>query len=56
MSGAVLVTGGAGSVGRMLVEKLVADGQPVRIFDLPFMDFEGLGRQGRHRDCKGRHH
>ena len=42
MSGAVLVTGGAGSVGRMLVEKLVADGQPVRIFDLPFMDFDGL--------------
>jgi nucleoside-diphosphate-sugar epimerase len=42
MSGAVLVTGGAGSVGRMLVEKLVADGQAVRIFDLPFMDFEGL--------------
>ena len=42
MSGAVLVTGGAGSVGRMLVEKLVADGQAVRIFDLPFMDFDGL--------------
>ena len=42
MSGAVLVTGGAGSVGRMLVEKLTADGQTVRIFDLPFMDFEGL--------------
>ena len=42
MSGVVLVTGGAGSVGRMLVEKLVADGQAVRIFDLPFMDFDGL--------------
>ena len=42
MSGAVLVTGGAGSVGRMLVEKLVTDGQAVRIFDLPFMDFSGL--------------
>ena len=42
MSGVVLVTGGAGSVGRMLVEKLAADGQPVRIFDLPFMDFNGL--------------
>jgi len=42
MSGVVLVTGGAGSVGRMLVEKLAASGQPVRIFDLPFMDFEGL--------------
>ena len=42
MSGVVLVTGGAGSVGRMLVEKLVADGQSTRIFDLPFMDFSGL--------------
>ena len=42
MSGVVLVTGGAGSVGRMLVEKLAADGQTVRIFDLPFMDFTGL--------------
>lgn len=40
--GPILVTGGAGSVGRMLVEKLVADGKTVRIFDLPFMDFEGL--------------
>ena len=42
MSGMVLVTGGAGSVGRMLVEKLAADGQAARIFDLPFMDFQGL--------------
>ena len=42
MTNPVLVTGGAGSVGRMLVEKLTADGQAVRIFDLPFMDFSGL--------------
>ena len=40
--GPILVTGGAGSVGRMLVEKLVADDKTVRIFDLPFMDFDGL--------------
>ena len=42
MSARYWLTGGAGSVGRMLVEKLVADGQAVRIFDLPFMDFSGL--------------
>lgn len=47
MNGPILITGGAGSVGRMLVEKLVAAGKTVRIFDLPFMDFEGLeGRDG----------
>ncbi len=42
MSGPILITGGAGSVGRMLVERLVANGREVRIFDLPFMDFSGL--------------
>ncbi len=41
-SAPVLVTGGAGSVGRMLVERLVASGRSIRIFDLPFMDFDGL--------------
>ena len=38
----VLITGGAGSVGRQLAAMLLADGIPVRIFDLPFMDFNGL--------------
>jgi nucleoside-diphosphate-sugar epimerase len=38
----VLITGGAGSVGRQLATMLLNDGIPVRIFDLPFMDFDGL--------------
>ena len=42
MSGPVLITGGAGSVGRQLVEMLSGAGRPVRIFDLPMMDFSGL--------------
>ncbi|MCL0029190.1 NAD(P)-dependent oxidoreductase [Dehalococcoidia bacterium] len=47
MSRPVLVTGGAGSVGRRLVEKFVAAGEPVIVFDLPGMDFSGLdGRDG----------
>lgn len=47
MNGPVLITGGAGSVGRMLVEKFLSAGHQVRIFDLPFMDFSGLeGAEG----------
>ena len=42
MSGPVLITGGAGSVGRRIVDRLVDGGRSVRIFDLPFMDFSGL--------------
>lgn len=42
MSGATLITGGAGSVGRQLVEMFAAAGRPVRVFDLPVMDFTGL--------------
>jgi len=47
VSAPVLVTGGAGSVGRRLVEMFAAAGQPVNVFDLPAMDFSGLeGRDG----------
>ena len=47
MSAPVLVTGGAGSVGRQLVEMFLAAGQSVSVFDLPAMDFSGLeGRDG----------
>ena len=42
MSNPVLITGGAGSVGRQLAGMLLEDGKTVRIFDLPFMDFSGL--------------
>jgi nucleoside-diphosphate-sugar epimerase len=42
MTKPVLITGGAGSVGRQLAGMLLAQGRTVRIFDLPFMDFEGL--------------
>ena len=44
MSGLVLITGGAGSVGRLLVSRLRQDGRPVRVFDLPTMNYEGLDR------------
>ena len=37
-----LITGGAGSVGRQLVEMFADAGRSVRIFDLPMMDFSGL--------------
>ena len=42
MSGPILITGGAGSVGRSLVACCRADGYAVRIFDLPVCDFTGL--------------
>ena len=47
MTKPVLITGGAGSVGRQLAGMLREDGRSVRIFDLPFMDFSGLeGEEG----------
>ena len=42
MSGPVLITGGAGSVGRILVSRLRHDGRSVRVFDLPSMNYAGL--------------
>lgn len=42
MSGPILITGGAGSVGRLLVARCRADGHAVRVFDLPVCDFTGL--------------
>lgn len=42
MSGPILITGGAGSVGRLLVERCRANDHPVRVFDLPVCDFTGL--------------
>ena len=42
MSSPILITGGAGSVGRSLVARCRADGHTVRIFDLPICDFTGL--------------
>jgi nucleoside-diphosphate-sugar epimerase len=42
MSGPVLITGGAGSVGRILVSRLRHDERPVRVFDLPTMSYDGL--------------
>ena len=38
----ILITGGAGSVGKQLTNMLLAEGQSVRVFDLPFMDFTDL--------------
>ncbi len=42
MNSPILITGGAGSVGRQLVEMFAEAGRRIRIFDLPMMDFSGL--------------
>ena len=42
MSGPILITGGAGSVGRSLVALCRANNHTVRVFDLPVCDFTGL--------------
>jgi nucleoside-diphosphate-sugar epimerase len=47
MSGPILITGGAGSVGRLLVQWCRQAGHLVRVFDLPVCDFTGLeGEEG----------
>ena len=47
MTGPVLITGGAGSVGVRLIERFLDEGRSVRAFDLPMMDFSALeGRPG----------
>ena len=33
----ILITGGAGSVGKQLTNMLLSEGKSVRVFDLPFM-------------------
>jgi len=40
----VLVTGGAGSVGKRVAQRLHGEGYTVRVFDLPNMDYSGLER------------
>ncbi len=42
MKGTVLITGGAGSVGKCVAQRLCDQGSKVRVFDLPQMDFSGL--------------
>jgi UDP-glucose 4-epimerase len=42
MTGPIVITGGAGSVGRRLVQRCRADGHTVRVFDLPVCNFSGL--------------
>ena len=42
LSGPILITGGAGSVGRLLVQRCREADLPARVFDLPFCDFSGL--------------
>lgn len=49
----MLITGGAGSVGRQLAGMFLAEGRPVRIFDLPFMDFSGLEDESNVEVVKG---
>ena len=39
----VLVTGGAGSMGRLVCSRLAAEGHAIRAFDLATANFEGLG-------------
>jgi len=42
LSGPILITGGAGSVGRLLAQRCREADLTIRVFDLPFCDFSGL--------------
>ena len=53
MTKPVLITGGAGSVGRQLAGMLLEANRPVRILDLPFMDFTGLEGEDNVEVLKG---
>ena len=53
MTGPVLVTGGAGSVGRQLVDRILESGRSVRVLDLPVMDFSGLEGRANVEIVKG---
>lgn len=46
MKGTILVTGGAGSVGKCVAKRLRDQEYKVRIFDLPHMDYSGLEGEG----------
>ena len=53
MTGVVLITGGAGSLGRRLTERFIATGWQVRVFDLPAMDFSGLEERAEVQVIRG---
>jgi nucleoside-diphosphate-sugar epimerase len=53
MSGPILITGGAGSVGRSLAACCRADGYAVRVFDLPVCNFTGLEGEAGIEAVKG---
>jgi nucleoside-diphosphate-sugar epimerase len=53
MKGTILITGGAGSVGKCVAQQLCAQGRAVRVFDLPHMDFSGLEHEGKVEIIRG---
>lgn len=53
MTHRVLVTGGMGSMGRLVISRLRAAGMSVRAFDLPSVDYTGLEKQPGVEIAKG---
>ena len=49
----ILVTGGAGSMGRLVVGNLLEQGHTVRVFDLPTVNYEGLEGEPRVEIARG---